>query len=331
MMQGHDIVVIGGSNGSINTMKQILKNLNPDLNAAFFFVNHLSPDSPNYLPNIFNTVSKIPVRSSEDGGKIEKGTLYVAKPDRHLILEDGEMKLTRGPQENRWRPSIDPLFRSAAAVYGTRCVGIILSGYLDDGVSGLSAVKDCGGVTIVQNPEEAEYPDMPESALKVLQPDYILNADEIPGVLYRLSNQPVEARAPETPKEIKWEVDMAGSLKSRIDMEESIGELVPHTCPECSGPLWKHEEKNMNRYRCHMGHSYTEKVLLLHQKELIRKTTTSLFRMLEERRALLQKITERDNGNSKSTSVDVLKKEMDELKKGIQLLEEELFDVVEHI
>ena len=330
-MQGHDIIVIGGSKGSINAMKKLLPELNPDLNASVFFVNHLAPDSPNYFPNFFRDKSALEVKSAEDGEEIKKNRVYLAKPDFHLILEDNKIKLTRGPYENRWRPSIDPLFRSAAAVYGTRCVGIILSGYLDDGVSGLSAIKSCGGVTIVQDPEEAEYTDMPESALKVLQPDYILKADEIPEVLYRLSNQPVDARLPSTPKEIKWEVKMAEAVQSRINMEESIGELTPQTCPDCSGPLWEHKEKNMTRYRCHIGHSYTEKVLLSHQKEIIRSKTYSLFRLLEERKTMLQKILENNSEKSAPASSGKLKNEIEELKEGIAFLETKIFNVVENI
>src|SRR5688572_26034129 len=151
-MPGHDVIVIGASSGGVDALREVVSQLPPDLSASVFVVLHLSPHRPSALAEILGQAGSLPAQAAEEGMPIQPGNIYVARPDHHLIVKNKIMRLTRGPQENHTRPAVDPLFRSAAVAYGTRVIGVILSGALDDGTAGLHAIKRCGGITIVQDP-----------------------------------------------------------------------------------------------------------------------------------------------------------------------------------
>ena len=178
-MAGHDIIVIGGSAGGLEAMNAIVGGLPADLPAAVFVVLHTSPHSPGLLPEILNHRGPLPAAHARDGEPVTPGRIYVAPPDHHLLLEAGRVRVTRGPKENRFRPAVDPLFRSAALAYGPRVVGVVLSGWLDDGAAGLWAVKVRGGVAVVQDPDEAFARSMPESAMRQTRVDYRLRVADI--------------------------------------------------------------------------------------------------------------------------------------------------------
>ena len=182
-MPGHDIIVIGTSAGGLKALGAILSTLPADIAAALLIVQHLAADKPSILPQILIDVSSLPASHPSDGELIQKGRIYVAPPDYHLLVDQGLMRVVRGPQENRFRPAIDALFRSAARAYGSRVVGVVLTGYLDDGTVGLQAIKKRGGVAVVQDPNEAEYPSMTKSALRYVQVDYCLPLTEISDLL----------------------------------------------------------------------------------------------------------------------------------------------------
>src|SRR5215207_10858312 len=190
-MSGRDIVVIGTSAGGVEALRALVGGLPADFPGSVFVVMHTAPDSPGVLAQILERSGPLPAAHASNRERIRPGRVYVAPPDMHLLLEPGVMRLTRGPKENRFRPAIDPLFRSAAAVYGPRVVGIILTGGLDDGTSGLWAVKRLGGVAVVQDPDEAFMPSMPQSALEQVEGDYKLPVAEIPGGLARLASTTV--------------------------------------------------------------------------------------------------------------------------------------------
>src|SRR5437660_250222 len=173
-MPGHDIIVVGASAGGVETLTTITRALPRNLPAAIFIVLHIPAQSPSFLPNILNRFGVLDAVHPEDGTQIEHGHIYVAPPDHHMLVEYGKIRIVRGPKENRHRPAVDPLFRSAAAVYGPRVTGVILTGSLDDGTAGLLAVKRHSGIAIVQDPDEAIYPGMPLSALEHVQVDHIL-------------------------------------------------------------------------------------------------------------------------------------------------------------
>ena len=195
---------------------------------------------------------------------IERGRIHVAPPDNHLLVERDLVRVIRGPRENRHRPAIDPLFRSAAWSYGPRVVGVVLTGNLDDGTAGLWAIKSCGGTTVVQEPEDAQHPDMPMSALMHNRIDHRLPLREIPALLVRLVQEQVDGALPTPPAGLKDEIEFT---KMNRDLRDSqrLGALSPFTCPSCRGALWELEEGGHLRYRCHTGHAFSNASLLIDQ------------------------------------------------------------------
>lgn len=191
LLPGHDIIVVGGSFGSIECLRQLVQRLPADLPASIFIVVHIPPTKPSLLPQILQQWGQLPAMHAVDGAVIEHSYIYIAPPDRHLLVKRDFMRVVFGPKENRTRPAIDPLFRSAALAYGTRVVGVVLSGFLYDGTAGLIAIKEYGGIAIVQDPKEALAPSMPQSALEHAAVDHILPVAEIASVLVELADQPV--------------------------------------------------------------------------------------------------------------------------------------------
>jgi two-component system chemotaxis response regulator CheB len=171
---GHDIITIGASAGGVEAFKKIVHELPPALQAAIFVVLHISPEGPSVLPDILNRAGPLPALHPRDGDKIQLGKIYIAPPDHHLLIRRGHIHLFRGPKENNVRPAIDPLFRTAARAYGPRVIGVVLTGVLDDGTAGLLAIKARGGITVVQDPDDALFSGMPESAMKYADVDHCL-------------------------------------------------------------------------------------------------------------------------------------------------------------
>src|SRR5215469_3223411 len=192
LLPAYDIIVVGGSAGAVEGFQTLVVALPADFPAAIFFVLHIPVDYPSVLPKILSRAGPLPAQHPMDGEPVRHGRIYVAPPDRHLLLEDGVVRVKRGPRENRHRPAIDPLFRSAARAYGPRVVGIVLTGMLDDGTSGLLTIKHRDGLAIIQDPEEALYPDMPQSACENVSIDYCLPSSEIGPLLARLTSERVK-------------------------------------------------------------------------------------------------------------------------------------------
>ncbi len=193
-MPNRDIIVMGASAGGLSAFNRIIKQLPEQLNAAVFIVWHLSPYSTSMLPEILNRAGKLKAKHPADGESIEMGKILCSPAGSSSVARIGRIRLTKGPKENRFRPAIDPLFRSAAYAYGSRVVGVVLSGALDDGTAGLWAIKDRGGIAVVQDPAEAEQSSMPASALANVQVDHCLAVSEIPPLLVALTQQAVEER-----------------------------------------------------------------------------------------------------------------------------------------
>jgi two-component system chemotaxis response regulator CheB len=294
-----NIVVIGGSAGGIEALESLVACLPEALPAPIFVVVHLAADSPGVLPSILSRAGKLPAQHPHDGEAIVPGRIYVAPPDRHMLLESKRIRVTHGPKENRFRPAIDPLFRSAALTYGQQVVGIILSGALDDGTAGLWAIKDRGGVAIVQEPVEAANPSMPLSALKYVHVDHRLPVVEIAQVLTRLVGEPV-AEGGATPVSDATQANPtqpdAVEIETKIALEGNpiaagvmnLGPLSPYTCPECNGVLVQLQEGGHLRFRCHTGHAYSVDSLLEGINESIEKTLWNTVRALEENMLLLR-------------------------------------------
>ncbi|MGV0028243.1 chemotaxis protein CheB [Phormidesmis priestleyi] len=296
-MLGHDIVVIGTSAGGLKALGAIVGALPTDINAVFFIVQHLAADKPSILPKILTDVGSLPADHPSDGEEIQKGRIYVAPPDYHLLVNEGLIRVVRGPQENRFRPAIDALFRSAARSYGSRVVGVVLTGYLDDGTVGLQAVKKRGGVAIVQDPKEAEYPSMAKSALRYVKVDHCVPLVEIPDLLVRLSREPApeESNYPVT-EEIEVESKIAEqqlNTKEFLENVESIGHRTTYTCPECNGSIWQIGKSEPIRFRCHTGHSFTADVFLAEQTQNLENALWSAARVMEEKVTFLRQMSER--------------------------------------
>ena len=288
-----DIVVIGASTGGVAALLALVKTLPADFPAPVFVVQHLAPDSPSILPQLLSSVSALRVKHPQNGETVQAGVIYVAPPDHHLLLENDRVLVARGPKENRFRPSIDALFRSAAYTYGPRVIGIVLTGYLDDGTSGLWSVQRMGGVAVVQEPADAEQPSMPTNALEFVAADYVVPLAQLGPLLGRLTQERTPAKTRLSAAELdllKVELTIA---KQGGGFELGIidkGKLTPFTCPNCHGALTQLIEGKLIRYRCHTGHAYTVSALLSEVTESVESMLYQAMRGLEETKMLLHNI-----------------------------------------
>lgn len=263
-MQGRDIIVVGASAGGVEALSEIVAGLSADFPASVFVVLHSSAESPSVLAGILDRAGPLPARYAEDRERIEPGRVYVAPADQHLVIEPTRVRLTRGPKENRFRPAVDPLFRSAAQVYGPRVVGVVLTGGLDDGTSGLLAVKKLGGTAVVQDPRGAFVSSMPRSALEHVEVDYCLPLREIAPRLVRLVNSQADEGegVREVPEKLEIEVKIAKEDKATEAGVLRLGDPSLYACPDCHGVLLRVDDAALQRFRCHTGHAYTLEALL---------------------------------------------------------------------
>jgi two-component system chemotaxis response regulator CheB len=263
-MGRRNIIVIGASAGGVEPLKKLISLLPRGFDAAIFIVWHISPSLTGVLPQILSRAGDLPAGNARDNEPIERGRIYVAPPDHHLVLEEGVVRISRGPKENGFRPAVDPLFRSAAYVYGPQVVGIVLSGALDDGTAGLMAIKKFGGIAIVQDPDEAEVRSMPERAMEVVSVDHCVRIEPMAALLLKLSEQEVP-EAPVVSEEdrtrTEFEIDIAMQRDKKYDVLRH-GSLAPLTCPECHGALVSIIEGTHTRFRCHTGHAFSAESLL---------------------------------------------------------------------
>lgn len=301
MDNGRSIFVIGTSAGGVEALGSIIRDLPADFPGSIFIVMHLAPDYHSLLPEILQRGSRLPVRRPEDGEPVSAGRIYVAISNRHLMLEKGHIRLTSGPKENRFRPAVDVLFRSAAWAYGPGVVGVVLTGALDDGTPGLYAIKDRGGLAIVQDPEEAFCPSMPRSAIEHVAVDHVMRLAEIGAMLNELARRPMDADDDDyqVPKIMDSEIGIALGDNGRMREIMDLGEFTPYTCPECHGVLVKILEDRIVRFRCHTGHAFTLSHLLSELTQKNEDTLMSALRSLEETEALLTHAAEhlQEGGN----------------------------------
>ena len=288
-MPGHDIIVIGGSAGSFEVLKAILPRLPADFDAAVFVVTHLPSGVRSRQPEIFRDRCALPVRAAEDGEPVRPGQILFAPGDSHLLLIDGRVQLGRGPRENMSRPSIDPLFRSAALAYGPRVIGVVLTGMLDDGAAGLVAVRRCGGLAVVQDPADAEFDEMPRNAIAATSVDHLAAAEQIADLLVTLhAKEPGPAVPP--PRDLQLEVEIAAGGRSDAEEIAQIADLVPMTCPSCQGSLSQIKEAQPLRFRCQVGHAFTAKQLEAEQENAVDEALRIALRVIDERAELVSRM-----------------------------------------
>jgi two-component system chemotaxis response regulator CheB len=282
-----DVIVIGGSAGALEALRILMRGIPADIPAALFVVMHLGQIS--VLASVLGRSSALPVVAAERGVTFERGKVYVGVPGVHLLLHDDHILLRRGPRENFTRPAIDPLFRSAAASLGSRVIGVVLSGSLSDGTAGLRAIKRCGGLAVVQEPQDALVPVMPTSALRHVDVDHVVPVAEMGALLGRLANQPA-GTSPDVPLDIRLEAAIAAQELADMRVDDALGDVSPFSCPECHGALWEIEDGSMLRFRCHVGHAFTADAVLAAQGEEIERTLGRLQRGHQERAVLTRKM-----------------------------------------
>ena len=259
------------------------------MRAPILVVVHLAPHAPSVLDQVIARAGPLPAETARDGVRLEAGHIYVAPPDCHLPVEPGVARVTKGPKENRFRPAIDPLFRSAAQVYGPAAIGVVLTGSLDDGTAGLWAIKQLGGTAIVQDPAEAMFPDMPRSALAHVQIDHVAELSRIPALLEELTTRdhvPAPASV-DFATLLEMEAEIAKDRNAREAGVEEFGDPSPFACPDCHGVLLKLDEAGRARFRCHTGHAYSIESLVAGATDGIEHALWTAIRALEEAALLM--------------------------------------------
>jgi two-component system chemotaxis response regulator CheB len=290
-MSNRDIIVIGGSAGATAPLKEILGRLPADLPAAVFVVLHIPAQGIGILSTVASAASRLPVVQAESGMIIKNGNIYLAVPDHHLLLRESHMMLGRGPRENMVRPAIDALFRSAAMQYGPRVIGVVLSGFLSDGAAGLTAIKQCGGLALVQDPTDAVANEMPLRALEATTVDLCVPSARIGDVLSDLVREEPGARLP-VPPEVRLEVEIAAGERIGSDKLAKIADPAPLTCPSCGGVLSELRRERPLRFRCQVGHAYTADALAKEQESKVDEALRVALRIIEERAELVHRMAE---------------------------------------
>lgn len=293
MPSARNIIVMGASTGGFEAFRRIIEALPPDFDASVFIVWHMAPHIRGVLPQVLNRANRIYAAHAYDKEDILPNRIYIAPPDHHMLLEEGMVRVTKGPKENRFRPAVDPLFRSAAYTYGNRVIGVILSGALDDGTSGLWTVKDHGGIAIVQDPVDAEVPSMPENAIREVTVDFVASVRQMPDLLVKLSSEMVEESKllPQAHHDLT-------NIEIRIAEEDAametgimqFGDRSPFTCPECHGVLTKIMDGHRARFRCHTGHAFSVDTLLASLTGQVEESLWSAIRGMDETVMLLNHI-----------------------------------------
>jgi two-component system chemotaxis response regulator CheB len=291
-MARRDIIVVGASSGGVDALSRMVAAFPADLEASVLIVLHMAPSFPRVLAERLGAAGPLPAAEAVDGETMRPGQIYVAVPDHHLLIQESKLRLTRGPRENHSRPSINALFRSAAYYCGERVIGVVLTGQLDDGTAGLWAIKDRGGLAIVQDPEEAAYPSMPRSALKQIAVDYTLKVAEVGHALRLLSREEVVMTDRSTPA--SGAIGVENSIAMGASALEAgvlgLGHPTLFTCPDCNGTLLEIKEGPTTRFRCHTGHAYTERALQSRTLMEIEKSLWITLARLEERELLLERV-----------------------------------------
>ncbi|HUD95319.1 chemotaxis protein CheB [Sphingobium sp.] len=291
-MPTKDIVVIGASAGGVEALQRLCAGLPADFPAAIFIAQHLSPSARSLLPQLIGRAGPLPAISPMDGDIIEAGRIYIAAPDLHMLLRPGNILMRRGPQENRTRPAVNALFRSAAIAYGGRVIGVVLTGLLDDGTEGLIAIKAAGGLSMVQDPADAQWPSMPQNALKRDHVDHCVALDGLAALLGTLVREEAGASVP-LPKDYLVEDRMAA--RDFAIMEPNVvtpGQPSHISCPDCGGVLNEIELEGELRFRCQVGHAFTPLGLAAAQNEELERALSIAARTHRDRIRLFVQMRE---------------------------------------
>jgi two-component system, chemotaxis family, protein-glutamate methylesterase/glutaminase len=319
-MPTRDIIVVGASAGGVETLVDLVQGLPADLPASVFVVLHVRASRPTALADVLQRRSGLGATDAADGEPIRPGRIYVAPADNHLLVKRGFVRVVHGPKENGRRPAVDPLFRTAARAYGQRVIGVVLSGSLDDGTAGLRAVKRAGGVAIVQDPDDAIFPDMPRSAIENVAVDEVVPLAKMPALLARLARDEVAA---------KEGADVLDGLEPDITELSAYAPNGPpsvFSCPECGGALWENDGGGVLTYRCHAGHGYSEQALLGSHDAAVEAALATALRVLQERSMLARRMAARASERGRSTSVELFESQAAEAEARASVLRHVLED-----
>ena len=266
------IIVVGASAGGLSAVCQLAGQLKKELNAAVVIIQHLPEkgEVQHIRSHLMQKCTPLTCQVAAHGMPIRNGYIYLAPAGSHLLIEKKQFTLGKGPAEGWWRPSINASFRSAAVSWDSHCIGIILTGMLDDGAAGMEAIGRCGGFTIVQDPAEAEYPNMPLEVLRSMDTNECLLVSAMgKSIMERVAKNPAARKIPD---DIRREALMAERASTSMDSMREFS-LSGYSCPECGGALWEIEGNGVKRFRCHIGHAFTEKELVEAQDKHCRRTT----------------------------------------------------------
>lgn len=319
---GRDIIVIGASAGGVQALCTVVEDLPPDLPAAVFVVLHIAPDGYSALPAILSRSGRLPASHPADGEVIRPGRIYVAPPDRHLAIKNSHIHLSRSASENGHRPAVDVLFRTAARWYGPRVAGVVLTGNLDDGTAGLAAIKKCGGVAVVQDPQDADYPSMPRSALANVEVDHIVPVARVGDLLDHLLHEPRPAGGGLCDK-VEEEPEAMGIWE---DPQSSGSEPSNLTCPECGGTLFEKPGERPIHFRCRTGHAYSPESLLSKQFHSLEGSLWAALRALEENASLSRRLEQRSREHGNLFSSNRYEKRAQEAEKHAEALRKILIE-----
>lgn len=314
-----DIIVIGGSAGAVEAALELFRGLPPDLSATFFVVIHTSPNGDGRLSGLIDRAGHLGCSLAVDGEEFAPGKIYLAVPDHHLIVHDRLMRVVRGPRENRHRPAIDPLFKSAAVSHGPRVIGVILSGTLDDGSAGLFLVKKLGGLAVIQDPADSIFPAMPLNAMNAVEADHVTLLKDMPALLARLSKEsggkPMDAR-----QEDRTEAEIAENKLVSEDEMRKVAEPSIFNCPDCNGTLFEYKDGGMLRFRCSIGHALGAETLLAEQSNQIEAALATSLRSMSENKRLYERLLEDFGKRKMAHSEEEMKGKIGEIEKHIQVI-----------
>ncbi len=286
-------MVIGASAGGVEALKTAIASLPAELPAAVLVVLHVPAHAESVLPRILSRFGTFPARHAEDRDELSPGEVLIAPPDRHLVVERDHLETTRGPRENGHRPSIDVLFRSAARWRGAGVISVVLSGVLDDGTAGALAVRRRGGVSIVQDPSDAMFPGMPESAIAHNAADHLVAARDLGTLLRRLTSEELEDAELSLADHMGFETQLARLAEGTINQPSRPGSPSGFACPDCSGVLFTVEHDEIVRFRCRVGHAWTSESLLAEHSDQLESALWMALRSLEEKAALAAELRQR--------------------------------------
>lgn len=283
------LIGVGASAGGVEALFALVEGLEETLPAAMLVVIHQSAESPTVLPNLLDRRCVLPVEHARSGVAVEPGHVYLATPDHHLLVHDGRLVVSRGPRENGHRPGVDALFRSLALEAGPGAVGVVLSGMLDDGAAGLLGIVRHGGTAVVQDPQDALFPGMPDAALRQVPGAVVRPAAQLGEVLSELARRPVVGGRGVT-RQLAYEVAVARESGGAITEGDPPGPPAGLSCPDCSGPLFDLGDTQLLHYRCRVGHAWSEDSLRAEQEDRVEKALYMALQALEEKAALQHRV-----------------------------------------